>query len=203
VRAFGVLKGNIVTTDPTSLIALMSEEDRRDLEARFWAKTEEDPETGCLVWKRAASGAGCGYGSFHVSIRCHSPGAHRVAYAFALGPIPAGLRIRHRCHNKLCVNPAHLTLGTHADNMRDMKEAGRARNGAATEPVSGEEAVGLLGSRLLGLSLQETMDAFGRSPSVVKAGRAGERYACKMETHFDEVLAVEGQVGEVRPPEHV
>ena len=27
--------------------------------------------------------------------------------------------IRHRCHNRLCINPEHLTIGNRADNKRD------------------------------------------------------------------------------------
>jgi hypothetical protein len=52
--------------------------------------------------------------------------AHRVAFERVNGPIPNGLEVLHRCDNTLCCNPNHLFLGTHADNMKDMADKGRA-----------------------------------------------------------------------------
>lgn len=56
--------------------------------------------------------------------------AHRVAYETETGEaIPAGLVVRHACDNPPCQNPRHLSLGTHADNIRDKIERGRQPRG--------------------------------------------------------------------------
>ncbi len=54
--------------------------------------------------------------------------AHRVAYAFAVGD-PGDLHVLHRCDNPPCCNPAHLFVGTYADNNRDCRQKRRNRFG--------------------------------------------------------------------------
>jgi hypothetical protein len=69
----------------------------------------------CWNWQGATMKNG--YGEFH--LHGSSVYAHRISYIIFYGEIPEGLLVRHKCDNKLCVNPKHLELGTHSDNLID------------------------------------------------------------------------------------
>lgn len=97
----------------------------KDIE-RFYAKVSKTPtEQGCLEWMGYYDRLG--YGHFYPEGRKRHY-AHRVAWEIVNGPIPAGLVIRHMCHNPRCVNHDHLQTGTMADNTRDMMNSGRYMN---------------------------------------------------------------------------
>jgi hypothetical protein len=64
-----------------------------------------------------------GYGALHFAGRLWK--AHRLMWWLTHGVIPDGLQVNHRCDVKLCVNPTHLYVGTHAENMADMVSKGR------------------------------------------------------------------------------
>lgn len=96
----------------------------KTVEERFWEKVPNRPEEGCWEW--GASTKPEGYGQMNVNGR--PAFAHRVSFEIANGPIPAGMLVRHKCDNSLCVRPDHLELGTQTDNMRDMISRGRARH---------------------------------------------------------------------------
>ena len=81
---------------------------------------------GCLLWSGGKNRQGYG----KIWWRGKDGRAHRAAWEKANGPIPKGLFVLHRCDNPSCINPAHLFLGTHAQNMADKVTKGRQRPGA-------------------------------------------------------------------------
>lgn len=88
---------------------------------RFWSKVAIADPDDCWEWM--AGKFPTGYGLFQIKGKCSR--AHRLAYELGIGPISDGLCVCHHCDNPACCNPAHLWLGTHLDNMRDMKAKGR------------------------------------------------------------------------------
>ena len=94
----------------------------RPLAERFWEKVEVGGQDECWTWLASTKQGGYGKimgddGRFYL--------AHRVAYEMLIGDIPAGLLLCHRCDNPACVNPAHMFIGTQADNLKDMRSKGR------------------------------------------------------------------------------
>lgn len=75
----------------------------------------------CWEWTAAKNEKG--YGVVGVGGRTYK--AHRWLYAITIGSIPESLCLLHSCDNPSCVNPAHLVLGTRADNNKDMCDKGR------------------------------------------------------------------------------
>lgn len=90
---------------------------------RFLSKVDKDQNTGCWNW--TANKNSWGYGLFWIGIKMRT--AHRVSYEHYKGIILDNLCVRHKCDNPSCVNPDHLELGVHADNMKDRDVRGRQK----------------------------------------------------------------------------
>jgi hypothetical protein len=126
--------------------------------ARFWSRVDVRSPDVCWIWQAARDGNNYG---------CFSSGtfrmpAHRFSWVFMHGDIPDGLYVCHRCDTPLCVNPAHLFLGTPLENSRDMVLKGRSTKGRARS-LSDEEVAELIGLRHSGMTFESLGKRFGIS----------------------------------------
>lgn len=100
----------------------------RPIADRFWEKVNKRPN-GCWLFTSNHGGGGPdGYGQLSVPDG-EEYMAHRVSWVIHNGPIPGGLLVLHKCDVPRCVNPGHLFLGTHQDNVDDMIAKGRGVHG--------------------------------------------------------------------------
>ena len=88
----------------------------------FWNSLVKK-DSGCWEWSKSTRS---GYGQVRWNGKLIF--AHRLSYFIVNGEIPKGLFVCHKCDNPSCCNPDHLFLGTHIDNMMDMRTKGRGGN---------------------------------------------------------------------------
>jgi hypothetical protein len=95
------------------------------LSDRFWARVDSSSPDSCWPWPGSRSAKGYG----RVNAGGQSMFAHRLAFELANSTlVPHGQVVMHSCDNPPCCNPAHLRIGTYADNSADMVAKGRSAN---------------------------------------------------------------------------
>ncbi len=113
------------------------------VENRFWSKVDIRGDNDCWNW--LAGKTKKGYGLFKAYKKTWQ--AHRFSYFLSRNITNTELYVLHSCDNPACVNPNHLRLGTHIDNMNDRMIRERTpkgiKNGSKTHPervVKGEDS---------------------------------------------------------------
>ena len=102
------------------------------MSSKFWDRVDRRGPDECWLWVGPTHGSG--YGAFRLK-GGPSINAHRVAYILTHGEIPSGLLVCHACDTPLCCNPAHLWLGTNADNVADRVAKGRSKTKLTEDDV--------------------------------------------------------------------
>lgn len=135
----------------------------------------------CLCWIWTGTLAPNGYGRFQIGGK-GSPhvGAHRFAYELEHGPIPEGLVVMHSCDNPACVNPAHLSVGTHKDNSQDMIRKGRHKRIAPKGTDNGKAKLDADMVRFIRQTKEtnaELSRRLGLSPNTIRGVRIGRTWS--------------------------
>lgn len=148
--------------------------------ARFWSKVDRRGDNQCWEWigtRALPSHCGLVYGQFGVSEngRNVSYRAHRFAYMLAKGRIDDGLQVCHSCDNTLCVNPAHLWLGTNAENVADRNLKDRVAHGEShyRSVLTEDQVVQILQSEAEPAALAKAM---GVSEFAIQKVRSGDNW---------------------------
>jgi hypothetical protein len=144
---------------------------RRPLAERFWSKVRVAGPDDCWMWTGATTPAGYG----KISTGGREGGlllATRLSLMLhhSLGAWPTGVNACHRCDTPACVNPAHLFMGTQADNMADSAAKGRMACGSRRPMAKLSEAdIPVIRRRISeGAPRQCIADSFGVSRSAIR-----------------------------------
>jgi hypothetical protein len=129
--------------------------------SKFAAHDSSNPDA-CWLWQGTKAR---GYGA--LTIKGEKVLAHRLAWEIHRGPIPPGQWVLHRCDVRACVNPAHLFLGTCADNVHDMVRKGRGSKPPKKPAVAPDVIARIREGRALGLSLPALVRTTGVSMGSV------------------------------------
>ena len=147
-------------------------------QARFWERVAVGDPDQCWLWTGPTDNHGYGI----LSVQGCRGRAHRVSAELA-GLVIGDLHVLHSCDNPPCVNPAHLSPGTHVENMAQMATRGRrkGKSGVRRPNPRGlkltDEDVQAIRQRL---SQQETQSSvaelYGVSQSIVSLIASGRRW---------------------------
>lgn len=125
-------------------------------------------ENGCWEWKKCKK---LGYGN--TALNGKNISAHRASWIVFVGDIPKGLQVNHKCHNRACINPEHLYLGTQKENMMDMYEAGRNNHPKGVEnknsKLNDKKVMEIRGMLRIGDTIASISKKFNVSESCIRS----------------------------------
>ncbi len=149
---------------------------QRPWKERFWEKVTKniDPDA-CWKWCGSVMDRRWNYGSFGFGGKTYR--AHRLSWEIHYGKISPGTCVLHHCDNPNCVNPKHLFLGTHQDNVTDMYAKGR------NIPYRKRTNVDRKGEKSGNFRLTDDIVGFIRAqPKTTTDGMLGEKFNVCRET---------------------
>lgn len=130
-----------------------------------------EPNTGCWLWTGPVGNEKLGYG--RIRLDGESVYVHRLMYELTNGPIKDGLFVLHKCDVPACVNPSHLYLGDHKQNMKDKRDRNRSVHGprhnfAKLNPAAVRE--------IIRMPLKEAMAKYNASSTAIRYIQQGKTW---------------------------
>ena len=104
---------------------MMNVKSGKTIKERLEYYSVPEPNSGCWLWTGTSRGPDSNHKYGSIGVNGRHKYAHRVSYFEFIGPFDEKLDVLHKCDTSLCINPQHLRLGTHKENMNDCKEKGR------------------------------------------------------------------------------
>jgi len=142
-------------------------------------KLRERSETAgdCILWSGAKFRKG--YGALTIGGATYS--AHRLSWAIHNRSVPGeGMHVMHSCDVRHCINPAHLSLGTAADNLADAKSKGRTGRAKGSSSVRAkwneQQVLQAAHMHAEGFSWGRIGQEFGVHASTVSAAVSGRQW---------------------------
>jgi hypothetical protein len=131
----------------------------------------------CVLWTGAKFRGG--YGAITIGGATYS--AHRLSWAIHNRSVPGeGMQVMHSCDVRHCINPAHLSLGTAADNLADAKRKGRTGrakgSNSARAKWSEQQVLQAAHMRAEGFSWERIGCEFGVHASTVWSALSGRQW---------------------------
>jgi predicted XRE-type DNA-binding protein len=129
----------------------------------------------CWIWIGLKNKQG--YGNFNYRGKYYL--SHRMSWIFHNGLIPQKYCVCHKCDNPSCVNPEHLFLGTHSDNMNDAYQKGRRNNAKENHPryrITKEMVEKVKDLRKTGLTQKKIGEAIGLTQTTVSSILLGKHW---------------------------
>ncbi len=140
----------------------------------FWSKVDKSAGiAACWLWTAGLTDNGSishRYGKFNVTRdgQRRTVRAHRYVWEMVNGPIPKDMVVMHLCDNPKCVNPVHLAIGTHQENMDDMAIKGRAMT-IGNRRVPRTMALRIRQDRAYGLTMLQLAKRYDLSGTTIRA----------------------------------
>jgi len=147
---------------------------------------------GCFEWQGCLNHSGYGM----LNVNGVPKGAHRLSFEAFRRCIPTGMFVCHKCDNPRCINPSHLFLGSHADNMQDMRSKRRSSTGSKNgmSKVTTEDVIEMTRLYMSGVTQRELSGKYGISRQAVSKIVTGKRWGSVQRERATPQRATDGRV---------